>query len=167
MKIKCSLFVSGVRLLWSSIASQIYYLFLKGNLSLIWLFFKPSMMRHAFVSIFVVVLAVCSILAIGGLPEICKSVIGAIAIFMINQGIRPLLRHIKPSKPVGGIVLSKKLNAAISFSMNVSSLFAHANFGARHSPSENARVRVIMQDADEVFMRYFFHKPSLSLFTST
>jgi hypothetical protein len=104
-------------------------------------FFHPREAAHALkpVSIFSVRPAIGPVLAVHSKAKIAKTIIGPLAINVVNLERRHFPRHIKPSKAMGGITFAVNLDVDVPLSLfNIPSNRTDAHFWAWRAPAEDA-----------------------------
>ena len=86
--------------------------------------------------------------------KIAKSVVGFVAVDMVNKAIRPFAMLVKPCKSVGFINPSSNANGAISFVIWRSGQVVGFNrFARTDTPSKLAGIRVVCEQFPELFGR--------------
>jgi len=117
---------------------------------------------HAFKAVFAALVGVLLILRLCGFAQVTEAIIGAFAIYMIDLLLRPATSHIKPSQPAAKIGFSINDDRAATVAVSsCSSNHADTHFWSRFTPSENARIGIVVKKFAQVFMRY--HKQHSSL----
>jgi len=129
-------------------AAKINNFFLKGYLRLVWIFLKPMLKADPFKAIFIGIRTIGSILTICGLSKIFNSIISFISINMVYLVGRPKFSFIKPSKPMGGIMLPVNFNIDIPPVMHTSSLHPYSYFRSRLFPIKHAGAFIVRKNAN-------------------
>ena len=84
--------------------------------------------------------------------QIAKTIIGFIAIYVVNMAFRPFTRHIKPRKPMFGNSFFADKNAAITIAHFRAGTLTHSvRLVFASQPSKNTRVRVVMHRLAQLF----------------
>ena len=136
-------------------AAKIYFLFLISDVCFPApiTIFHPRDAAYAFQPIFIVMLAICSILTMRGLAQIFKTVIRLDSVDVVNLFCGHMPGNVEPRQAMGRIRSSIYLNINISLVFfKVASGIANFHLWARQSPFENPRLWVIRQDRSEVRM---------------
>jgi len=140
--------------------------FIMGNLSCpaTLSFWNPRAKANSFHSVLVRMLAIGSVLGACRFPQILKSIISSIPIYVVNLILRQTARHVKPCKPVSGVRLPINLYVDVtSVFFEVASLLPNLYFGTRKLPCENASFRAIMKDRGQVRMFHGYILPDFEM----
>lgn len=98
-----------------------------------------------------------SILAIGRLAQVLKSVIVSGAIYVVDLVYRPFAGDIEPRKAMCRIRFPVNFEINVSFVVKVARFLTHPYLGPRRGPGKIASFLVIGKDFEEMGMRDFFH----------
>jgi hypothetical protein len=158
MKFFGSGFVGLVRPLRRWVAPKVDGLFIASNTRLIGIIFEPRMMRDTLESIFVAVLAVCSVLAVASFSQVVDAVICALTIFVINLLPRPFAMDVKPRQPVCRVRLPKQLYVYVAAMVRAAAgSFPDAHFWSWRAPRKDSRQRIIGKNLHKPSVRDLFH----------
>lgn len=138
-------FICCARLFWGRVAPKIDHLFLKSDLSLVWLRLEPFMVRHTLKAIFVVMPTVRPVLAVLGQPQIEKPIVRFVAIDVVHLLGRALSRHVEPRKAMGRAMLPINFKVYVPPVVQGSRPLTHTDFRARLCPLEHAGVGVVVE----------------------
>lgn len=152
--------VRCMSLLWRRKAPEINNFFVVRNFGFPRLSREPLFVTYAFVSVFIVSLAICAIFAMKGEAKVGNPIIVFVSIYMVYLFCGPFFMGEKPSQPMSGIGYAIKLDVPVSFVFfNVPSHASYLDFRARRSPYENPSFGVIVKRLENFFM--FCHNPTL------
>jgi hypothetical protein len=115
--------------------------------------FHPPKTADAFKAMSIPRNAIGAILSMRRKPEIAKSVIGSISIYVIDLLRRLFSRNVEPSQSVGTVSFPIDLNVNIPFVLlKISCNSSDPNSWARKPPTEDAGIRRVVEDGVKVRM---------------
>lgn len=154
MQLFGGLTICGMSKFFSRIASEVNNFLVMRNLCNIRVFLQFRAITYAFKTVYVVMVAVGTILTSCRLTQIFKSVVRPTTIDMVNKFVRPFARFIKPNQPMCAVMFPIQLNVDIPRMMEVPTYITNLNARTRNFPMEVSCLRIVSDDFKKMLMCY-------------
>lgn len=133
-----------------------------SNRRLVGVVLYPRVVSDALKSGLVFARAVGTVLTIGSLTKIFPSVVGTLAVAMVDLIFRPFAGHVEPRQTMDSILLSSYLAGPISLVVKVANFITNTDLRSRLDPKHLTGFRIVPNQFQQFRMGDFCHAGALA-----